>query len=91
MPVSCKANPLESPVKTVRKTMSGKTLDMVEYVLTYATYALEDAQTDFKEDVMENQGWTQAEADAGYAMLGKIIASLQCYITLVTDRPSSGE
>ena len=64
---------------------------MVEYVLTYATYALEDAQADFKEDVIENQGWTQAEADAGYDMLGQIIASLQCYMTLVTERPSVGE
>jgi len=71
--------------------MSGKTLEMVEFVLTYATYALEDAQTDFKEDVMENQGWTQAEADAGYDMLGNIIASLGCYMSMVTEGPSSGE
>jgi hypothetical protein len=71
--------------------MSGKTLDMVEFVLTYATYALEDAQTDFKEDVMENQGWTQEEADAGYDMLGKIIMSLQCYMSMVKDGPEFRE
>lgn len=71
--------------------MSGKTLEMVAYVLTYATYALEDAQADFKEDVMENQGWTQAEADAGYDMLGNIIASLQCYMSMVTERPEFRE
>lgn len=68
--------------------MSGKTLEMVQFVLRYATYALEDAQTDFKEDVMENQGWTKAEADAGYDMLGNIIASLQCHLALATDTPS---
>ncbi len=71
--------------------MSGKTLEMVQFVLRYATYALEDAQADFKEDVLDNQSWTQEEADAGHEMLGNLIASLQCYLALVTERPSSGE
>ena len=52
------------------------TADLIGFVYRFAMYALEDSLLDFQEDVIGNQGWTEAQARQGHAALQRLIASL---------------
>lgn len=51
--------------------------EIIGYVYRFAIYAIEDGLDDFKEDVMDNQGWTEAQANRGHEVLKRLIVSLQ--------------
>lgn len=53
------------------------TSERIRYVYQFAIYAIEDNLDDFKQDVMNNQGWTEAQANQGYETLKRLIVSLQ--------------
>jgi len=53
------------------------TSEIIRYVYDFAIYAVEDSLNDFKHDVIDNQGWTKAQANQGYEALKRLIVSLK--------------
>lgn len=51
--------------------------EIIRYVYNFAIYAVEDSLDDFKQDVIDNQGWTEAQANQGYEALKRLIVSLK--------------
>lgn len=61
------------------------TSEMIRYVYHFAIYAIEDGLHDFKRDVIDNQGWTEAQANRGYETLKRLIVSLQSQADVVSE------
>jgi hypothetical protein len=59
------------------------TSEIIRYVYQYAIYAIEDSLDDFKQDVMNNQGWTEEQANQGYEALKRLIVSLKSLADVV--------
>ena len=58
------------------------TSEIIRYVYQFVIYALEDVLEDFKEDVINNQGWTEVQANRGYETLKRLIMSLESQATV---------
>ncbi len=59
--------------------------EIIGYIYRFAIYAVEDSLHDFKQDVRENQGWTEAQAQQGYEALQRLIVSLQSQAAVLED------
>ena len=61
------------------------TAEIIGFVYRFAIYAVGDSLHDFKQDVRENQGWTEAQAQQGYEALQRLIVSLQSQAAVLED------
>ncbi|MEO9029379.1 MAG: hypothetical protein ABI413_11260 [Ktedonobacteraceae bacterium] len=59
--------------------------EMNRYIYQFAIYAIEDNLDDFKYDVINNQGWTEAQTDQGYEMLKRLIVSLKSQADVLSE------
>ena len=59
------------------------TFEIIRYIYQYAIYAIEDSLYDFKQDVMNNDGWTEEQANQGYEALQRLIVSLKSQADVV--------